>query len=122
MLARRFDSAALTCERPWASRDFGLGNVGAGHLADVEAVARLPQLLLEDLDVVALEVEVRRVPQHVHIGGRAIEQDVLLDAAQGLARAEHERFGLLHRVIGREVPQHGRRWTEIAKYLSAQVF
>ena len=77
----------------------GLGDVGAGHLADVEAVARLPQLLLEDLDVVAAEVEVSRVAQHVHIGGRAIEQHVLLGRAQGLARAEHERLGLLHRIV-----------------------
>ena len=106
----RFRGADLRA--PLGKPRLGLGDVGAGHLADVEAVARLPQLLLEDLDVVALEVEVRRVAQHVHIGGRAIEQHVLLDAAQGLARAEHERFGLLHRVIGRGFPSvdgDGRR-------------
>ena len=125
MLPRRFELRYADLRTGQGEPRLGLGNVGAGHLADVEAVARLPQLLLEHLDVVAAEVEVSRVAQHVHIGGRAIEQHVLLGRAQGLARAEHERLGLLHRIVrakaveqrlidrhpdaARRRPRHGRR-------------
>ena len=38
-----------------------LRHVGAGHLADGEAVPRLAQLFLQHVDVVAVEVEDRRV-------------------------------------------------------------
>ena len=55
MLARRFASAKLACERTRGKTRLGLGDVGAGDLADIEAVARLAELLLDDLDVVALD-------------------------------------------------------------------
>ena len=38
-------------------RGLGLRDVGAGHLADVEPVLGLPQLLLQHLDIAAIEVE-----------------------------------------------------------------
>ena len=78
----------------------GLRDVGAGDFADVEAVLRLPQLLLQHLDVVAIEIENRRVAQHVHVIADGAEQHVLLGVAQLLARAEHRRFGLAHRIAG----------------------
>ena len=48
-----------------------LRHVGARHLADREAVARLAQLFLQHIDVVAVEAENGRVLKHVHIGGEA---------------------------------------------------
>ena len=67
----------------------GLRHVGAGHLADVEAIAGLTQLLLDDFDVVALQVQDGGVAQHVHVGRGGIEQDVLLAVSQRLAGAEN---------------------------------
>ena len=51
--ACRLASAVSTCERPGAKPRFRLRHVGARHLADIEAVARLAQLLLQHLDVAA---------------------------------------------------------------------
>ena len=92
----RFGEAHLRLRRRQAR--LGLGHVRAGHLADIEAVARLAQLLVDDLDVVALKVEDGRVAQHVHVGLGAVEQHRLLGVAQGLAGAEHLRLGLTGRV------------------------
>ena len=78
----------------------GLRDVGSSDFADVEAVLSLPKLFLQHLDVVAVEIEDRRVAQHVHVIGERAEQDVLLGVAQLLARAEHGGFGLAHRVAG----------------------
>lgn len=75
-----------------------LGDVGPGDLADRELVARLPQLLLEHLDIVAVEIENRGVAQHVHVIGDGVEQDILFRVAQGLARAHHARLGLADRI------------------------
>ena len=98
MLVRRLASARLACGPGGGKAGFGLGHVGPGHLADIEAVAGLAQLLVDHLDVVALQVENGRVAQHVHVGRRGIEQDVLLVVVQGLAGAEDGRFGLPDRV------------------------
>ena len=57
---------------------FRLRHVGARHLADIEAVAGLPQLLLQHLDVAPLQVEDRAVAQQIHVGGRRVEQHGLL--------------------------------------------
>ena len=71
-----------------------LRDVGARHFADSEAVPRLAQLFLQDVDVVAVEVENGRILQHVHIGGEARKKGVLLGVAQLLPRAEDLRLGL----------------------------
>ena len=68
MLVRRFGFGEAGLRAGGGEARLGLGDVGAGHFADVEAVARLPQLLVEHLDVVALQVEDGRVAQHVHVG------------------------------------------------------
>ena len=70
----------------------GLGNVRPGHFADVEAVAGLPELFVDHLDVVALQVENGGVAQDVHIGRRAIEQNALLGGVQGFPRTEDGGF------------------------------
>ena len=70
---------------------FRLRHVGARHLADIEAVAGLPQLLLQHLDVAPLQIEDRGVAQQVHVGGDRVEQHRLLGHAQGRARGQHLR-------------------------------
>ena len=101
----RFGKADLRARRRQAR--LRLRHVGAGHLADVEAVAGLAQLLFEHLDVVALQFEDGGVAQHVHVGLRAVEQDGLLGVAQTLAGAEHLRLGLPRRVAGAETVEEG---------------
>ncbi len=74
---------------------FRLRDVGARHLADIEAVARLLELLLQHLHVAPLQIEDRGIAQHVHVGGRRIEQRGLHRVAQRLAarRARWTRPG-----------------------------
>ena len=62
-------------------------DVGPRHLADIEAVARLLELLGENFDVAAVEVENSLVAQQIHVSGGRIEQHLLFGDAQGLARA-----------------------------------
>src|SRR5206468_5843101 len=57
------------------------------HFADVEAVARLFQGLLEHANVALLHLDDRRVAQIVHVDRGAAEQDALFEYAQGFARA-----------------------------------
>ena len=63
---------------PGRQPQFRLRHVGARHLADIEAVARLAQLFLQHLDVAPLQVEDRQVTQQVHVGGHRREQHRLL--------------------------------------------
>ena len=73
---------------------FRLRHVGARHLADRETVLGLPQLLLQHLDVAALQGEDRRVANEVHVGGRGRKQHGLLGEPQRLARRRHLLLGL----------------------------
>ena len=73
---------------------FGLRHVGARHLADIEAVAGLLELLGQHLDVAPLQIEHRLIAQQIHVGGRGIEQHLLLGDAQGLARGIDLAFRL----------------------------
>ena len=68
---------------PPARRNFGKIYVGAGDLANIEAVAGLAKLLLKLFDGVALSLQVRRVAQDVHVGLRGVEQGDQLNEAQG---------------------------------------
>ena len=89
---------------------FGLRHVGLRHLADVEAIARLPQLLLQHLDVAPLQIEHRGVAQHVHVGGGGVQQHGLLDQPQRLARGRNLALRLPRAVGGLEaVEQRLRR-------------
>ena len=73
---------------------FRLRHVGARDLADVEAVAGLAKLLLQHLDVAALQIEDRGVADQVHVGGGGVEQHGLLGQPQRLARGRHQLLGL----------------------------
>ena len=84
-----------------------LRNVGPGDFADREPVPGLAQLLLKHQNVVALQIEQRRVAQHVHVGGNSREQRILLGVAQLLARPQHLRFRLTDRVGGAHAVEDG---------------
>ncbi len=94
---------------PRGDARFGLGHVGARDFADIEAVAGLAQLLLEHFDVAPLQIVDGAVAQHVHIGGRGVQQHGLLDHAQSLARGEYLRFGLAGPIAGLEAVEQGLR-------------
>jgi hypothetical protein len=79
---------------------FGLRDVGLRHLADVETIPRLAQLLLQHAHVVLLQFENRLVAQQIHVGGRRVEQHRLFDQAQRLARGGDLALGLT-RAVGR---------------------
>ena len=87
---------------PGGQPRFRLRHIGARHLADVEAVARLFQLLGEHFDVTPVQVEDRLIAQQVHVGGGGVEQHLLLGDAQRLARAVDLAFRLPGAVGGLE--------------------
>ena len=94
---------------------FRLRNVRARHLADIEAVARLPQLFLQHLDVAPLQIEDRAVAQQIHVSRHRVEQHGLLGHPQGLARGLHLALGLPGFVGGLEaVVQRLRRGDAVA--------
>ena len=86
---------------------FGLGDVGPGDLADIEAVAGLAQLLLEHLDVVAAQFQGRRVAEDRHVDLGGVEQGRHLGGAQRFARAEHVRLGPTGLVVGLKAVEQG---------------
>ena len=96
----RLDSAVSSWERPCGEPRFRLRHVGARHLADVEAVARLAQLLLQHLDVAALQFEDGGVAQQIHVSGGGGEQDVLLGQPQVLARRRNLALRLPGAIAG----------------------
>ncbi len=79
---------------------FRLGDVGARHLADREAVLRGLQLARQHVDVVLVEADELLVAHHVHVGGDRLQQHLALDVAQVLALGAHGRFGVVDGVIG----------------------
>ncbi len=88
-------------------RGFRLGDVGSGHLADLEAVAGLLQLNLENLDVVAPQAEHRRVAQHVHEGLRARLERRQFGQPQLFARHQDRGFRLIDRIGGAHAVEQG---------------
>ncbi len=81
---------------------FRLRDVGARHLSDIEAVARLLQRCFQHVDVAALKLEDRVVAQQIHVGDHGVQQHGLLGHAQRFARGEHLRLGLPRAVAGLE--------------------
>ena len=63
---------------------FRLRDVGARHLADIEAVAGLLQGLFEHADVALLHLDDRGIAQIVHVDGRRGEQHRSVPARAGL--------------------------------------
>ena len=76
---------------------FGLGNVGARHLADFEAIPRRLELALQALLVVEREIENGAPTHDVHIGRDGVEEDLLFDFGEARAVGQHEMFGLCRR-------------------------
>jgi hypothetical protein len=67
----------------------GLGDVGAGVLADLEAVAGGAQLLGHDADVGLAHVDDLQVAPDVEIGRDRIEQHLLFHRHEALPRGQH---------------------------------
>ena len=88
------DSAVSICGARGGQPRFRLRHVGAGDFADIEAVAGLAKLLLQHLDVAALQIEDRGVADQVHVGGGGVEQHGLLGQPQRFARRRHQLLGL----------------------------
>ena len=61
-----------------------LRDVGAGHFADIEAVAGLLQRLLEHADVALLNLDDRGIAQIVHVDRGGRQQHRLLENPQAL--------------------------------------
>ena len=61
---------------------FGLGDVGSGEVADLEAVAGRLEVGLEDLHVILVKLDDRAVADHVHIGRHALVK-LALDRGKG---------------------------------------
>ena len=71
---------------------FGLGDVGAGDVADFEAVAGRLQLAIEHLDLVLVEFDDAAEADDIGIGGDDAEDDLVLDGAQPGAGGEDATF------------------------------
>jgi hypothetical protein len=90
-----------------------LGDVGARHFTDIEAVAGLLELFGEHFDVAAIEIEDRLIAQQIHISGRGVEQHLLLGDAQRLARSCYLAFRLA-RAVGIHCTAFASRSRQIA--------
>ena len=76
----------------------GLRHVGARHLADIEAVPGLLQLLRQHRDVVLAQAHDGLVAHHIDVGGGRVQQGGLLDVTQLLTTGLHGRLGLAREV------------------------
>ena len=71
---------------------FGLGDVGAGEIADLETVARGLEIGLEHLHIVLIELDHGAVADHVHVGRYRLGEDVAFDGAQRRSARLDARF------------------------------
>ena len=71
-----------------------LRHIGAGDLADIEARLRRLELLGQHLDILLAELQDVAVANDIHIGGGAVEQNLLLDRQQALTTGTDQGFGL----------------------------
>jgi hypothetical protein len=67
----------------------GLGDIGAGVLADLEAVAGGAQLLRHDADIGLAHVDHLQVAPDVEVGRDRIQQHLLFDRHEALPRGLH---------------------------------
>ena len=75
---------------------FGLGDVGSGEVADLEAVAGRLEIGLEDLHVVLVQLDDRAVADHVHVGRHRIGEDIAFDRGQRRAARFDTGLGRAH--------------------------
>ena len=80
---------------------FGLGDVGAGQIADLEPVLGRLEVGLEHLHVVGVELDDGAVADDVHVGRDGLGEDVALDCAQGRAAGLDAGLGGIDRSCGR---------------------
>ena len=85
----KLDCATAKSAFDAGQRRFGLGHVGPRHFADLETVARLLQLDLQDPDIGSPQAEHRLIAQHVHVGGGGALKRGQLRLADGFARLQH---------------------------------
>ena len=99
MIRRKFErvvvrfNSAVSC---WVSRGelrFRLGDVGARHFADVEAVLGLFQRLFEHANVALLNLDDGGIAQIVHVNGGRLQQNGLFEHPQAFARGGNLAFG-----------------------------
>ncbi len=88
---------------------FGLGDVGRGDLAGVEAVARIGQRALQDADIILLHLQVRGVARHVHVDRRRRQQHRGFHHSQRLARCRNLALGGADLVAGLPAVEQGLR-------------
>jgi hypothetical protein len=75
----------------------GLGDVGAGVLADLEAVAGGAQLLRHHADVGLAHVDHLQVAPHVQVGRDRVQQHLLFDRHEALPRGQNRLARCLDR-------------------------
>ncbi len=73
---------------------FGLGHVGAGHLADIKAILGLPELLGQHVNIGLAKLHDGLVAHHIDIGRGGVQKRGLLRGAQAFAPGLHRGFGL----------------------------
>ena len=105
----RFDFRGQQLELAGGELRLGLRHVGAGDLADIEAVARLAQRFVQHPHVAALHVDDRGVAQQIHVDGGGGEQHRLLHHAQRFARGRNLPFRQTGAVGGLEAVEQGLR-------------
>ena len=99
--ARAFEVAHRLC-----AAGFGLGHVGARHLADSEALLGRLQFLTEEIEI-AFELTSRSAGRGRHrIRCHRLPEHFLFDAAQHFAAGAHFRFRLVHCVCGLEAAEN----------------
>jgi hypothetical protein len=72
---------------------FRLRHVGAGHFADIEAIAGLFKCLFEHAHVALLNLNRGGIAQIVHVKGRGRKQHALLQHSQSFTSARHLALG-----------------------------
>ena len=77
----------------------GLGDVGAGEVADLEPVAGRLEVGFEHLHLVGVELDDGAVADHVHVGGDRLGEDVALDRAQRRAAGLDPGLGGADRLL-----------------------
>ena len=78
---------------------FGLGDVGAGQVADLETVAGRFEVGLEHLDVVGVQFDDRAVADDIHVGRDREHEHVAFDRPQGCAPRFDPRLRGLDRIL-----------------------
>ena len=90
---------------------FRLGNVGAGQVADLEAVAGGLQVGFEDADLILIQLDAHAVANHVHIGGDRLGERVAFGCPQVGAAGLDPCVGGAHRIANgaARIERHGYR-------------